>query len=301
MTQDPAGELVYVYAVAPAGPALDDALARAGASGMAGGPVRTVTEGPLGALVCDVPVELFGEDALTAQLNDLAALEKLAREHHGTVAALSGAVTVLPLRLATLYADDAGVRRMLRQGAEFLTARLARLAGTMEWGVKVYADLTAVDPAGPATPDGPGAASSAPGTAGAGRAYLRQRLDRREALRRAYADAEILVGRVMERAGEFAVDRAWHRPQQGALAPTTGENIANLAFLVPFERAEAFRAAMDAFDGVRPGTRVEVTGPWAPYSFATAAPESVPEPAAEGRTADHPPVRDRPANGEARA
>jgi hypothetical protein len=192
---------------------------------------------------------------------------------------------------------------MLRDGAEFLTARLARLAGTMEWGVKVYADLTAVDPADPVAPGPPGGpgAASAPGTAGAGRAYLRQRLDRREALRRAYADAEILVGRVVERAGEFAVDRAWHRPQQGALAPTTGENIANLAFLVPYERAEAFRAAMDAFDGVRPGTRVEVTGPWAPYSFATAAPESVPEPAAEGRGTDDPAVRDRPANGEVRA
>jgi hypothetical protein len=55
------------------------------------------------------------------------------------------------------------------------------------------------------------------------------------------------------------------------LSSAAGENVANLAFLVPAAQEDAFRAALDTLGSVRPGVRVEVTGPWAPYSFATTA------------------------------
>ncbi|KIF01731.1 gas vesicle protein, partial [Streptomyces sp. RSD-27] len=43
-------------------------------------------------------------------------------------------------------------------------------------------------------------------------------------------------------------------------------------YLVADAHAEAFLSAVaGAADGL-PGVRVEVTGPWAPYSFATAPP-----------------------------
>jgi len=60
-----------------------------------------------------------------------------------------------------------------------------------------------------------------------------------------------------------------HRPQQGELASGAGENIANDAYLVPVARVGEFRAALDGLADDAPGVRVEITGPWAPYSFAT--------------------------------
>ena len=46
------------------------------------------------------------------------------------------------------------------------------------------------------------------------------------------------------------------------------ENVLNDAYLVPDAYAEPFRAAVEEAVGVFDGIRVEVTGPWAPYSFA---------------------------------
>lgn len=69
------------------------------------------------------------------------------------------------------------------------------------------------------------------------------------------------------------MERARHRPQQGRLAQGAGENVANDAYLVPRPAAEEFRRRVLDTAGDLPGVRVEVTGPWAPYSFATPSEE----------------------------
>ncbi len=57
-------------------------------------------------------------------------------------------------------------------------------------------------------------------------------------------------------------------PSKAPWLSDAGENVFNDAFLVPRGRGEAFRAeAARAGQGLA-GIRVEVTGPWAPYSFA---------------------------------
>ncbi|MEC3992808.1 GvpL/GvpF family gas vesicle protein [Actinacidiphila sp. DG2A-62] len=262
--------LVYVYAVGRDVAALDAVARRSGAAGHGGAPLRVVESGGLGALVCDVPADRFGEEGLKRRLDDLAALEELARGHHGVVAAAFDAVTVLPMRLACVYADDAGVRGMLATEAGGFSALLDSLEGHREFGVKVYADpRSAGSPPSPARPEG-AEGEGARRAGGPGMDYLRRRRAQRDGARRAYAEAEAMVQRVVERASAFATAHARHRPQQGALASGPGENVANLAFLVPRARQEAFTAAMEALGATRPGVRVEVTGPWAPYSFATA-------------------------------
>ncbi len=265
--------LVYVYAVGRDVAALDAVARRSGATGHSGAALRVVEAQGLGALVCDVPADRFGEEGLKRRLDDLAALEELARGHHGVVAAAFDAVTVLPMRLACVYADDAGVRGMLALEAGGFSALLDSLEGHREFGVKVYADPRSVGSPPPAP--GPPEDAAGEGAGGAGRAggpgmdYLRRRRAQRDGARRAYAEAETMVQRVVERASAFAAAHTRHRPQQGALASGPGENVANLAFLVPGARQEAFTTAMEALGATRPGVRVEVTGPWAPYSFAT--------------------------------
>jgi hypothetical protein len=45
--------------------------------------------------------------------------------------------------------------------------------------------------------------------------------------------------------------------------------VLNAAYLVDDARADDFRAAVARLADLRPEIRLQLTGPWAPYSFAT--------------------------------
>ncbi|MBQ1090702.1 GvpL/GvpF family gas vesicle protein [Streptomyces sp. B93] len=267
------GQLTYVYAVVPAS-AVADPGALTGLHGVAGAPVAHVRSGALAAVVGTVPAGEFSEAALKSRLEDLDWLETTARAHHSVIEALAARTTVLPLRLATVYLDEARVAAMLGQRETAFTTLLERFADHEEWGVKVYAE--SAPPAAPAP-----VAHSGPD---AGRAYLRSRRRLRQEREDTWRSAQEAVRRTEELARAVAVERARHRPQQGDLAQLpdgtggTAENVANDAYLVPRHLAGEFRDRMrHAADGL-PGVRVEVTGPWAPYSFAAPpAQEEVPQ------------------------
>ncbi|MFE0628536.1 GvpL/GvpF family gas vesicle protein [Streptomyces sp. NPDC058864] len=246
----------YAYGVLREGGVPDGALEAL--TGVAGAPVRLVTSGTLAAAVSPVPATDFQEDALRRHLEDLDWLEAVARAHHTVIEALSAHTTVLPLRLATVYLDDERVRQVLREDDAAFREVLERLAGHLEWGVKIYVDA----PAAAAGPTG-AAEDLSPG-----RAYLRARRAQRHSRDEAYRAAEEAAVRVESIGRELAAGHARHRVQQGQLAADAGENVLNDAFLVAHARAEAFRTrALAAAEGL-PGVRVDVTGPWAPYSFA---------------------------------
>lgn len=255
-----AEEMTYVYAVGRDEPALHGLAARL--PGVDGRPLRPVSGGGLCALVSPVPADTFSEKGLAAQMEDLDRLETVARAHHAVVDGAFAETSVLPMRLATVYLDDVRVADMLvRQRAEFAEL-LGRLEGHVELGVKVYADpRTAVAPA-PATAPSAGAAT--------GRDYLRQRRASRRDSEDAYRAASDVAARAAQLAQDTATSRVVHRPQQGQLASRPGVNVSNEAYLVPLAHTQRLGRELEALaDGV-PGVSVEVTGPWAPYSFATA-------------------------------
>ncbi|MFE2534519.1 GvpL/GvpF family gas vesicle protein [Streptomyces sp. NPDC059371] len=266
MTTRTSEPVTYAYVVARGHP--DLAKTVAGLAGVAGAPVHLIAEGgedgdatEIVLVVSPVPAADFREEGLRRHLEDLDWLEAVARAHHAIVEEVTALTPALPLRLATVYVDDGSARDMLRSAVRLFAERLDHLADQVEWGVKIY-----VEAAAPTAPPAPGSSASADVTPG--RAYLsarrRQRGDR-DAVYRAAQEAAERVGDV---ARAYATDRAAHRPQQGALAGDAGENVFNDAFLVPRGRGEAFREeAARAGQGLT-GVRVEVTGPWAPYSFA---------------------------------
>ncbi|MCL7491759.1 MULTISPECIES: GvpL/GvpF family gas vesicle protein [Streptomyces] len=261
--------ITYAYAVAQdAEGSLEEALS--GLPGVADGPVHLVRAGHRGEVVVavsPVPERDFEENALRAHLEDLDWLESVARAHHRVIEALAARTTVLPLRLATVYLDDERVRQMLDARQEAFAERLSDLAAHTEWGVKIYVEAPAATDR-PAEP--PADADLSPG-----RAYLSHRKAQRHARDDAYREAEQVAQRVETAARSYAVDRVQHRVQQGELARGPGENVINDAYLVPLEYGESFRAEVLRTAEALPGVRVEVTGPWAPYSFAT-PPEAEP-------------------------
>lgn len=268
-------ELRYAYAVAPPGlPPLPEGL-----RGVASTVPRALEHAGLTAVVGTVPADDFAEQPLRAHLEDLDWLAETARAHQAVVDALTEVTTPLPLRLATVHHDDDSVRRSLEADREELAGTLDRLAGRVEWGVKVYAETdraqrraapAASPSAAGAAPEG-GARSPADAAPGSGRAYLRRRMravsDRESAL-----DEAENTGRTLHAAlAAYAEDVRLHPPQDPRLSGALGQNLLNAAYLVPRERAGRFVERAEQLGAHDPVVRVEVTGPWAPYSFVAPA------------------------------
>ncbi|MBT2387019.1 GvpL/GvpF family gas vesicle protein [Streptomyces sp. ISL-11] len=252
-----AGELLYAYAVARDTDLPEDSLA--GVGGVTGGPVRGVRQRGLVALVGTVPAAEFGEAPLRERLEDLGWLERVARGHQRVVDAASARACVLPLRLATVYRDEHGLRRMLAAGHDELDATLDRLDGRAEWAVKLWTD----------PPDSPPPAT---GPARSGRDYLARRgaehRAREEDGRRVREAAAEVHGALLTLAEEARL----HPARDARLAGGAGHNLLNAAYLVRRERCQAFRTAVGSFADRPDGLRVELSGPWAPYSFVTPEP-----------------------------
>ncbi|KOX19398.1 MULTISPECIES: GvpL/GvpF family gas vesicle protein [unclassified Streptomyces] len=289
------GDLTYVYAAAPDTPevraSLKDLRGVSGApvsllgepdleSGAVSesdpdtGPARPFPSTPVAFVVSRVAPDEFDERTLKARFEDLEWLEGVARAHHEVVQTVARHGTVLPLRLATVYQNDDRARRALAAQRGAFAERIALLRDRSEFGVKLY-----LSPTGSSDPHENTAADT---SLTPGKAYLRSRRAQHSAQEVRYRHAQEAADRVEALASRFTTHRVRHPAQHGALAGPE-ENVLNDAYLVPYDRAEEFRAALtEAVEGLD-GVRVEVTGPWAPYSFATPSPPPAPEAAGEGR------------------
>ncbi|MDA0567181.1 GvpL/GvpF family gas vesicle protein [Streptomonospora sp. S1-112] len=252
-------EASYVYAVAR--PFAAEAVA--GLAGVGGYPVHLVAHEGLAAVVSAVPLHEFDEEALRANLEDLGWLEEVARAHHTVVDAAARHTDVVPLRLATVYHGDERVRSVLAEGRASFERALGRVAGCVEFGVKVYADPATRTPAGAEKSSG-----ARPGES-PGMAYLRKRREQRDRRDDTWRTAAELCDRLDASLAEWARARERHRPQDASLSGESGENVLNAAYLVADGDTGAFLdAAQRVRDSAPEGTRIEVSGPWAPYSFA---------------------------------
>ena len=243
---------IWVYGLADGG----SGTALPGLAGVAGAPVRPVDAGGLTALVSNVTLGEFGEEALRRNLEDLAWLEAVARAHHGVIDAAARLGTLLPMRLATVYSsEEAMVASLTAHAAEF-RAGLDRLRSRTEWGVKAYVVPAAPPARRPEAGDD------------SGLAYLRRRRDALSASRdsaHAAAESARAVHAELER---HAVDSRLHPPQSAQLSGRAEPMVLNAAYLLDDDRAAGFASAVRALGDRHPRLRLELTGPWPPYSFA---------------------------------
>jgi hypothetical protein len=247
-----ADTLVYLYAVTDAADVPIETI-----TGVDGAPVRRIVSDGLAAVVSSVDAARFGEEALRRNLEDLQWLEKAARSHHEVVAAVARSGPVAPVRLATVYLDDQNVRTLLRERASALHAALDRVRGRLEWGVKAYAA-----PAGDAADPEETADGSRPGTA-----YLmRRRTERERAAMKLQAAADAAEAVHRELAALTVANRRYEA-QDPRLSGHREAMVLNAAYLVDEADADAVRRLVEDRDDR--ALRLELTGPWAPYSFAT--------------------------------
>ncbi|MFB6477403.1 GvpL/GvpF family gas vesicle protein [Streptomyces virginiae] len=270
------GSLTYVYAVSHRTGPLGDALV--GLHGIGQAPLRLLpltadTElapsTSLAFVASDVPEQDFNETALKNHFEDLDWLEYVARTHHDVVQAVAARATVLPLRMATVYQDDHRARQALAAQQDVFSQRLDQLRAHTEYGVKIYLTPEVTQPP---------AAAPAPATS-PGKAYLQARRAQRHSRDAVYQQAEQAAETIETIASRHATQRVRHAPQRGELTGPQ-ENVVNDAYLIPDDQAGPFQAAIAAAAQHFPDLRIEVTGPWAPYSFAMPAADSTdaPEP-----------------------
>ena len=244
----------YVYAVTRG----LDPSSLAGTTGLDGRPLDLVRHRDLTAVVSDVDLEEYGEDGLRRNLEDLGWLEHVARTHDAVVRVAAGAGPTAPLRLATVCFDDDQVRSRVEQWHDPLVRALDRVDGRAEFSVKAYASLA--EPAAAGSP----AASSGPG---AGAAYLQRRKEETRRREQAGQGAAHSAEELYTALAEHAVARRRLQPQDPRLTKHEGTMVLNAAYLIGAD--EPFTDTVAAEASRWPELRVEVIGPWPPYSFAT--------------------------------
>ncbi|HWC38075.1 MAG TPA: GvpL/GvpF family gas vesicle protein [Acidimicrobiales bacterium] len=224
-------------------------------------PVRSVEASGLAAVVGSVDLEDFGEEALRRNLEDIDWLEACARAHHRVLEAVVQFAPVIPMRLAVVFHDDSGVRAMLENHREGISAALRRVDGRFEWGVKAYAESQRIEP----PPDPPESTSEQ----GRGTAYLLKRRAQLSAREQARADVAQAAEDVHAALAELATASRRHPPQDRRLTRQASAMVLNGAYLLDEERTDEFVAVATDLDDRHPELRLELTGPWPPYSFAT--------------------------------
>lgn len=252
-----ADSVTYVYAVTRD---LDENAVK-DLEGIDGSVVRLIVSGDIAALASTVDSEEFSEQGLRENLEKMPWLEKVVRDHNRVVDTVAGTSAVAPLGLATVYFSDDRVRSVLAERAAEFTEILDQITGRTEWGVKAYADLGASAQVGAdsteESPERPGAA------------YLKRIRQQRESRNEAQEQAHQRAEEVHTRLRELAQASRLFPPQNRELAGYQGAMVLNAAYLVETARNDEFTATVHELKNFSPGFRVELTGPWPAYSFAT--------------------------------
>ena len=255
---------VWVYAIADY--AGGDVFLPAGVARTA---VRAIAAAGLTVLASEVDLDEFGEEALRKNLENLAWLEEMARAHHNVVDAAVRLFPVLPARFSTVYRSEATLVAALAERGDQLRSALARVGGRMEWGVKAYAvpagkgDATELITASVAEPS--------PGTGaepGAGMAYLKRRRAQISAGREFSRTAAASAREVHIELSGHAAQVQLYPPQASALSHTKAPMLLNAAYLLDIDGSAGFDSVVAVADAAHPDLRLDLTGPWPPYSFA---------------------------------
>jgi len=231
------------------------------------GPVRILDGGDqLWLVVCDAPVDRYGEEAIDRGLKDLDWVSACAVGHQAVIERFTRARAVIPMKLFTLFrSDDRAVAHFGSQRRRLL--RLAgRVSGHRELGVRILFDEAK---AAKAAEHEASRASRTRGGAG-GTGFLVRKQALRDAGAAAAAEARRRADDLFQQLSRLSSDATRRTPEVGD--PTAGRLVLDAAFLVPAGKVAAFRAAVKRAARPLPDCdEVSLTGPWPPYSFVSEA------------------------------
>jgi hypothetical protein len=229
--------------------------------------VQLLPAGSLAAAVSRVPSDRFSEVGLNALVQDFAALAPLALAHEEVVRFLAaGPAPVVPLSFGTVYRDAGAVAHLLETRSGRFSELLDRLQGTVEWTLKVVVDARQLAAAAIGQSVRLRDLEEQAAVATPGRSYLLHRQIERAAPAEADRLAREAVNGIIDQLGGLSIDT---RLDDVMAAAGEVQMVARAAFLIESAREPAFASAVEALQDRygELGLRLEMTGPWAPYSF----------------------------------
>jgi hypothetical protein len=260
----------YVYCVAENDAASDVMTQQLPPALEADTAIELVKGDGLSAITSKVPLDQYGEDALSNNLTEAGWLAPRAMRHEQVVEHFARRTSVVPLRFGTVYLDPHGIQKMLSMRRPELMAIIERLRGREEWGVNVYFDrnqlLESITSVSPKLRElAAQAESSAPGQS----YLLKKKIESlkvdevRSEITRLIDDTEKTLARSvdeLQRLRVLKVESTEH-----------GELKAKFAVLIERSKFEEFHSSVEqwAVENKQTGMRLELTGPWPAYNFTT--------------------------------
>ena len=204
----------------------------------------------------DVSLDVYGPGKLEPALSNLDWVGRIALAHEGVVeffAARAG-VTVVPMKLFTMFSTPDRAIADITARRKTIDATIKRITGAEEWGVRVLRSVS------------PSEKKLESVTARSGAAFLAAKKQKRDEAQQArIAAVEAAVG-AYEHLAAIAKDsrRREDAPAAGATPP-----LLDAAFLVAASKRERFTAAVrrEADACARAGAQLTLSGPWPAYNF----------------------------------
>lgn len=175
------------------------------------------------------------------------------REHERVVRTALRTATPLPLRFGTRFGSEADAKAALIERDKDFIADLERLRDTVEMSVRISVTSPSID-------EKEGGKVNAPAASSPGRAFLERRKSELEGEAEERGRAERILSEVEAELRDLGL------PTVRTLAPT-GVTIGSLAHLVHKGRLRPYRQKIEDLRRERGDLRIELSGPWAPYSF----------------------------------
>ncbi len=187
---------------------------------------------------------------LSENMENLDWLAAASVRHQRVVAAIAAATDILPGRFGTVFLSEVGLQADVRSRRASLLNALKRIAGTEEWGVKVFTTRPA---------------QAAAVAASSGKDYLRRKAMQQESRTRREADPE--VRKLQRELQSITLDST----RGGNVSEAQRELEWHASYLLRRNRRRQFQQALKRFAARwRRSRRIETTGPWPPYSFVSA-------------------------------
>lgn len=228
--------------------------------------LEMISLGNLSAVVSQVPLEEFGEDALKENIQNIKWLEKHIRTYDEITRSLFEQTTFIPVRFGTIYLDKERVKQSISNYKEQVIKLIETLNRKIEVGVKFFLDHTKLEEA--LTTNDLEAADlnskiqcETPGKAH----FLKKKLE-------TFLDKKIenwscdISNNLLDSLKGISNDI-----QLLSLQPKEGAQkmFLNVACLLPSNRFDWFKEMLqnimpqDNFECIN----CEITGPWPPYNF----------------------------------
>jgi Gas vesicle synthesis protein GvpL/GvpF len=231
------------------------------------GPVRLLpVDRHLWLVVADAPLDQYGERRINKKLSDLEWVSRAAVAHEAVVEAFLRYQALLPMKLFTIFNSDARAVEQVLRNRRRVDALLRRVAGHLEWGVRITLKAPTSSERMRTAGNRSGATTRA-GARGAGARYLSLKKVQREAeTERARQGSRTMTDVYDRLSAQSALAK---RRSSSELPLPSGPLLLDAAFLVPRSRMRLFRSSVKR-EGTRLGRlgyQLALTGPWPPYTF----------------------------------